>query len=440
MTVEFVEKAQSAQVLLDYLQSSRGNFAKPFEPQLALTLLRNDPLVKGIIRRNASKVMEGGWGFHGSSLKERKAMEKKFKKSFRFQKLLRNIATTMQYQDVLIEIVKEGNVPKELNLLDPAVIEVKTKSNGDVDYYFQSEDVTGKDIRGNAPRWNADRVVHIKYDEALLNVWGENQLKSAYDTLLIKDYIRTFILWLFKTNQFRTHYNFKSISEQQVKDFVSRLRQGESDYSKPVLTEGELTASPLRELKDLEQVMGWVNWCDDQLVALLGQTAVGIGAGGSGGRSESDSLGDVHRSTILDMQEVISEGINFDLMEKMGYPVNEQFYFAPLDRMTKRQLMETIEVMRRSGWTDKAIMEFAKDEGLEFELEEWFNPPETQNAMSSAAKKDGSFSRQRSAEGQADKNVGTGKESTTRQDQLVSKAKSKYDSYPYTYEVSADAL
>ena len=173
-------------------------------------------------------------------------------------------------------MVRKNNSVTDLNLLDPAAIDVKAKPNGDVDYWYQEE-------RANAGlgevRWPERNVVHITYEDALLNIWGENQLRSAYDTLLIKDYIRTFLLWLFKTNQFRTHYNVKGASEAQIRAFISRLKQGESTYDKPVITEGEMAVSPLRELKDLDMVQGILEWCDGQLISLLGQTTIGLGIG-----------------------------------------------------------------------------------------------------------------------------------------------------------------
>lgn len=427
---EIVQKANSAQVLLDYLSSEKENFNKPFNPNLALTLLREDPLVRGSIKRITAKTMEGGWHLNFEDKDRKRRETKRFKKDYRFTKLLRTLINTLQYQDVLIEIVRKDGKVIDLNLLDPKAIEVKAKPNGDIEYWFQEE---VKSVGKGVIKWKPENVVHVTYEEAILNVWGENQLKAAYDTLLIKDYVRAYLLWLFKTNQFRTHFNVKNASEPQIRAFISRLKQGESSYSKPVITEGEVEASPLRELKDLDTIEWLLDWCDKQLIGLLGQTVVGLGMGGSGGRSESDSLGDTLRTTIIDIQNIIGEAFNYELLPKMGYPVEEIFAFNPLDRMTKKQLMETIEIMRRSGWKDEAIKEFAEEQGLEFKVDSWFQPPEMQNAMTAQARKDGAASRQRSSEGEADKNVGTGQESSTREDQLVQKA--SFEGYPYSYEV-----
>lgn len=432
---ELVEKADSAQVLLDFMRGEKLSFAKPFNPKTALNVVRNDPVVAAAIDRKTNKVMEGGWGLR-TKRSDSESLKKKFRRKYKFDRLLRTSIRTGQWQDVLIEIVKKNGEVTDLNLLDPAAVDVITESNGDVIRYEQTPHNDGK--KRNPIVWNPEQIVHIKFKDAILNFWGESDLRVAYDTVLIKDYIRKYINWLFETNQFRTHFNIKDASEQQIRNFISRYKAGESTYDKPVITEGEVQASPLRDIKDFDQIIALLEWCDKQLISLLQTTVVAMGWGGSGGRSESDSLGDDLRTSIIGIQRTIADAINFDLFEKMGLSSNDEFFWYPLDRMTKKQLFETIEIMRRSGWKDEAIKEFAEGEGLAFKTSEWFKEDNIEPAMSSAAKKDGSFSRQRSSEGQADNNVGTGQESSTRSDQLV--AKTKFSGYPYTYEVEEDAL
>ena len=433
---EVVEKARSAQVLIDYMRG-KNSFAKPFNPSQALNVVRNDPVVSAAIDRKTNKTLEGGWGIKTGSKQQQEATNKKFRRTYRFDTLLRSIIRTGQWQDVLIEVVKTDGEPGEFNLLDAAAIDVETESNGDPKRYYQETSTASGEK--SIIEWSPEQVVHIKFKDAILNYWGESDIKVAYDTVLIKDYIRKYLMWLFKTNQFRTHYSIQNASDTQIRNFISRLKEGERTYDKPVITEGEVVASPLRDIKDFDQIIALLEWCDKQLISLMQTTVVAMGWGGSGGRSESDSLSDELRTSIISIQRTVADAINYDLFPRIGMTSNDEFYWFPLDRMTKKGLLETIEIMKRTGWSDEAIQEFAENEGLTFKTTKWFNEPEMIGAgMTPEAKKDGAFSRQRSGEGEADKNVGTGEDSSTREDQLTQKA--KYDAYPYVYEVNDDAL
>ena len=437
---EIIKRDNSKQVLIDFLQGGKSSFSKPFDPKLARNIIRNDPLVSASLETEANKLLEGGCGIKRNNTDD-KQLEKRFKKEYKFDELLQTLSMNLRWQDGLIEIGRKKKKVTDLNLLDPQVIEVNAKPNGDPIFYYQESAQENVDEQA-VIKWLPENIVHIKFKDSILNFWGESDLQVAYDTVLIKDYIRKFLTWLFGTNQFRNHINFKSLaSEEQIKRFVSFYKEGEKSYGKPVISDGEVEIKAMREMKDINLMVELLDWCDHQLMMLLQQTAISLGSGGSSGRSEGDSLSETQRTSIKALQRKIANAINYDLFDKMGLPESIEFYWKPLDRMTEKSVFEVVEIMKRSMFTDEAIQEFLMKQGVAFETKSLFKEPEEapvgQPTPEQRSKKDGSASRTRKGEGESSKKIGTGEASSTREEQIT-KRDVDTNKYPYTYEVVLD--
>lgn len=437
MTEEtIIDRANSLQQLAGFIQGDR-NFYKEFSPRLARQIVMNDPLVSAALETEANKVLEGGWGIRSERKADNDRYDKLFRRKFRLDKLLHTTIRHIRFQDALIEIARKEGEVTDLNLLDPAEIEVKAKPNGDVEYYFQEP--SKKKDNPSKLVWQPENIVHIKLKDNILNLWGDSDLQVAYETVLIKDFIRKFISWLFGTNQFRNHIGFKqTISEQQLKTFISYYKEGEKSYGKPAITDGDVEIVALRELKDLEQLQIIIDMCDRELMRLLQQTPLSIGDGGSSGRSESDGLSETQRTSIKSMKRLLADAINYDLFPKLGYPSTIEFYWLPIDRMSEKSVFEVVEIMKRSMFTDEVIAEWMKNQGLQFSTTKLFKEPElemtgNQPTPEQRSKKDASNSRERKGAGESSKRIGTGEASTTREEQ-VSRAIPNFNSYPYVIE------
>lgn len=438
MEEEIISRENSKQVLLDFLAGD-NSFSKSFDINKARNVIKNDPLVSASLETEANKLLEGGWSIRRKG-KDNKELIKRFKKNYRFDELLQTLSMNVRYMDGLIEIGRTENKVTDLNLLDSSVIKVYAQPNGDPEYYYQ--EAGQPNVDGNTViKWLPRNIVHIKFKDSILNFWGENDIQVIYETVLIKDFIRQFLMWLFKTNQFRNHINFKTLaSEEQIKRFVSFYKEGERSYGKPVITDGEVEIKAMRELKDLEQLQRILEWCDDQLRMALQQTSVSLGSSGTS-RSEGDVLSETQRTSIKALQRKIANAINYELFDKMGLSDDTEFYWLPIDRMTEKSVFEVVEIMKRSMMTDEAIKEFMDKQGLVFETSKLFKDPMEDMAQpgqvtpEQRSKKDASASRETKGAGQANSKIGTGKEGTTREDQLV---KRDFTKYPYTFEVDDD--
>lgn len=433
---EIISRENSKQVLLGFL-TGKDSFSKPFDINLARNVIKNDPLISASLETEANKLLEGGWGIKRKGI-DNKELLKRFKKTYRFDNLLQTTVMDLRFMDALIEIGRKNSKVSELNLLDASQIDVETKPNGDPIKYTQESGQPNVDDNA-VITWEPRNIVHIKFKDSILNFWGTSDIQVIYETVLIKDFIRKFLTWMFQTNQFRNHINFKTLaSEDQIKRFVSFYKEGEKSYGKPVITDGEVEIKAMRELKDLEGLITILDWCDNQLRMALQQTSVSLGASGSS-RSEGDVLSDTQRTSIKALQRKIADAINYELFDKMGLSDDTEFYWKPIDRMTEKGIFEVVEVMKRSMFSDDAVKEFMEQQGLTFKTKELFKEPieddSEQPTPEQRSNKDASASRETKGAGEGNSKVGTGAAGTTRDDQLV---KRDFTKFPYSYEVEKD--
>ena len=79
-------------------------------------------------------------------------------------------------------------------------------------------------------------------------------------------------------------------------------------------------------------------------------------------------------------------------------------------------------MMKSINMTDEAIKEYMRDKGIVFEAKQLFDIPEPVAVPGASPDPEAAPSRERKGEGEANAKIGTGNESTTREDQLVKKA------------------
>ncbi|RLG17218.1 hypothetical protein DRN75_03975, partial [Nanoarchaeota archaeon] len=173
-----------------------------FDLKKALSIIKNDPVVKGALVTLVDKVLESGWRITGKDKRSRiKALEDKLGK-IRFNKVLKKLVFNLiLYNNAFVEVVKKGEELTDLNVLENTLMEIETKDNGDIVSY--SQDVLTK------PTWKPEKILHVKLHEITNNVWAEPlDMEALYETTLIKDYIRQYLMWFFGTTQKRGVFAF----------------------------------------------------------------------------------------------------------------------------------------------------------------------------------------------------------------------------------------
>jgi len=425
---EIIQKASKG-VTADYYSGGNGlllnNFfsdvfavVPSFDRKEALDIIRRDEMVMASITTLVDKSLENGW--RCSKLKHEQL------KKLRFNKLLRKILyNAYLYENVFIEIVKANNQLKEYHILETTTTEPLVTINGEVEGYQQLMPGYNEAIT-----WKEEEVTHIALTEITSSIWGEISLQSVYTLVLIKIYIKAYLGWLFGTNQLRGFYNIKDAQEDQIKRFFSNLKRTEADIGKPVIAEGEVLYQVLRKYDEGDMLINTLNYCNENIMSLLQTPPVLMGKPGESNRSSSDAQDSSLYTRIRAVQNVLEEAFNYDLFPKSNLDIND-FEFNPISKSTMEKILQNVERMKINNFKEDVIEEYLRTEGFFRKINIFKTPEEIakENELlipkqepSNEKSEDMYKSRTRKSEGEGNKRIGTGKNSTTKEEQLVKKS------------------
>lgn len=439
---EIVENANSKGFIPDYTgvsSSNRYGFMQgrlpDFNTRDAYKVISNDPVVKGSLVTLVDKVMEGGWRVTGKDKKSRiKALETKLE-DVRFDSVIRKaLFNLFLYNNAFIEIVNKGEELTDLNVLETTLMEVLSDDHGNIVGYRQD---VGADESN--PEWKPEKVVHLKLREISNNVWSEPlDIKSLWETVLIKDYIRQWLMWFFGTNQLRGVFAVKGgANTTKIKDFMAYLKASEKDKTLPLVLQGEVVYQMLNNFDNGDKIQVVLDWCDKQILSLLQVPPIAIGQPDSSGRSNSVEQYQALNTTILSTQRVVEDFVTFDLFKKIGFEKG-RFLFGVLDESSRMRVLEMVEKMVNVRFSEEAIKEFLEVMDWSFETKELFKPDPVELGLSNKDVGNGNEGQLGNVpQGDAPSRkgqVGNGpSEATVKEKEVVKN--SKFERFPYVYEV-----
>jgi len=269
----------------------------------------------------------------------------------------------------------------------------------------------------SSPSWDPEEVTHIASTTLTTAIWGELDIQAIYTCVLIKQYIKEFFGWLFGTNQFRPFYNIQEASDEQVKNFLAYLRKSESNIQFPLIAEGKIEAKVLRDFNDGRSILEIWEKCDRDIMTLFQTSPVNMGQPGDSNRSSSDAQDKSDDIHVRSIQKLVADEINFDLFQKIGLK-DDSFEFIEVDEKQIDKLLEMGERMVNMGFKKSVIEKYMKDNG--FPITGVLFGPEAE-----AVKSEDMFPSRKRKDGESNAKIGTGREGTTREDQLVKKGSTK---------------
>lgn len=392
---DLVLNADSLGNVLDYAVQTEPAFGvlygkRPeFDPWKAYRIIKNDPVVKGSVISLVDKFMMSGWhctdkDYDLSFLDDGEEPEdvegkspedaEKLLKQLRFDRFIRRYVTqAIIFKNAYGEIVNKSKEPVDLNVLETSFMKINTQINGDIRSYSQ---YVGNVSIGNLPEWKPEQIVHFKLDEMNTNAWADSDLMVLYETVLVKDYIRQFLLWTASTNQMRPVISVEAkLSATKAADFVSWLKATEKDLRKPIITEGKTTVQPLYDIsKSGGSLLDIINWCDNQILILLQVPPIAVGKADQSGRSNSVEQYSALDTRIRAIQVNLEELFTNDLLPKLGFSKVE-FKFNTLDFKRIEALINVVQVAKNAMMSEDAIRELMAKNGLEFETDKLFDDP-----------------------------------------------------------------
>jgi hypothetical protein len=377
---QLVLNADSLGNALDYAVQSDPQFGllygkRPeFDPWRAYRVIKNDPVVKGALISIVDKFMLSGWRLEGRDSKSRQKEAESKLKELRFDRLLKRVLTqALIFKNAYVEVVKKRSEVIDLNVLETSFMKINTKMNGDVLSYSQ---YVGNVGTHNLPEWEEEEIVHIKIDEMNTNAWSDSDFMVLYETVLIKDYLRQFLLWVATTNQMRPVISVENkLSATKAQDFVSWIKATEKDLRKPIIVEGKTTVQPLYDIAASGgSLLDILKWCDSQILILLQVPPIVVGQADKTGRSNSVEQNAAFDTRIRALQVCMEDLFTYDLLPKMGYN-KVAFKFNTLNFQRTKDIIDMVQVAKNALMSDDAIIELMDKVGLSFDTEDIFKDP-----------------------------------------------------------------
>jgi len=346
-----------------------------FSYELILSEIDKDPVARGALNHFVDKCMEGEY-----SIVRREdrtydwEAELRLEENYMFRtKLLRKIYLLGKlYNNVFIEIVRytDGKV-KYLNVLDSANIEPKLDSNGDAESYTTRMPNKNTNVY---PTWTKDEITWVKFGDTNRG-FAPSDLKSLWENLLLKSYIKRYVAWLWKTGQYRLLYNFESASNTDINDFLTYARKNDDSYHIPFILKGKLKTQLLRDMKETSSLVELLKYLDGQTLILLRVPPIDAGIPDASGRSSADAQSNSIETTVVSFKKTVEDYINFDLFPK----INKSTYlllYGPMNRFAEQMVYNVVQTMASMNFTDEVMKEYMLDKGLFYGGDDIFKEPE----------------------------------------------------------------
>ncbi len=444
-TSSLIKRANSKQHLIDYYWNSSGATVLPdFSFDEVMNLIDNDAIATAAVQAFVDKVVEGEWSIvNWKNKKYDESTENNLRYKHKFDsKILRMAAKVGKlFKNVFLEIVRDedGVTPKDYNILDSTNIDPQTKPNGDPEKYRTK---VVNSINGEYGTWVEKDIVWMKFD-SIKNGWAPVDIKALYTVLMQKRFINRFITWAWETGQYRVVHNFKTVNDDVVQDFIAYNSKVDNDFTKPFLASGEYVHSLLRSMEEIENLELYLKYLNSQIVILLRVPPIDIGIPDASGRSNADAQSNSFATHIQSFKQVITDGIN-EMFVKVNKG-NNAIMFGPTDRFAEKMVFEVCLTMKQIGFTDSAIQEYLYDKGMVWSTTKMFethedsksgNKYETSSVEEASLPEDLSKYPSRSGKsiGESNKTIGSGEQSTTRDNQLTKRASKKY----WTYDIQSE--
>ena len=384
-----------------------------------LYMFQNDPEINTAVTVRVNAILSSGFTIETKSQSTQQKALSKLKKLGFNKKLIRKILYNLiLYEHCFIEIYKENDVPKDLNVLETTDMEIVHDEHGNIKEYVQVAS------SGDIVHFPKDDIIYIKMSDITSSVWGVPRLKTLYKSVSIKGYIEQFLLSLSSRFSWRNYIRFSNMSDDEIKDSLGYLNHISEDPNQPFVLkakDGDFSTEPMRDPKEVEYFLGLLNYLRQQIFMLLRVPPIVVGLPDNSNRSNSDAQIKSFNIDNQSVRDIVQESFNDELFPKLGLSY-AKFSWNPIDKRNEKDDVEIAERLINMGANKDRVEEFLRNTGLELPKGKLFT-----NDVPVKKSEDMFPSRQRKPENQTSQNIGTGEDSTTREDQIVTKSYWYYD-------------
>jgi len=215
--------------------------------------------------------------------------------------------------------------------------------------------------------WQPEEVVHYRLDRFNTSTVPSSNVQALWDTILLKDYIRQWEQWFFRTNQMRPVVGVDNASQQSIDAFISTLEKLEQNIRAVIPIKGEFEIGHLQNYGELSDNLDELrDWCDTQILVCMRVPPIVVGRPNESGRSDAVEQRKNFYTRVNAIQSVIEEHVNSEMLPKAGFG-RVEFSFGAIDSMQEKTAFENAQVMRKAQFTDEAIEAYLEQKGITFD-------------------------------------------------------------------------
>ncbi len=390
----------------------KGGQPSPTNLNVFYDLYKQDPEVQAALTTRTDAILASGHTVEGGKQQKNKLDKAKFDYNFMYQLVLNGLV----YEHVFIEIERtNGGDPAAYHVLETPYMEIRHNVHGGIEAYVERGE------NGNEVVFPPEDIVYIKFNELSSAVWGEVGLKTLDTALSTKIKMEKFIQSMAMNNAWR-QYMVSSMKPDEMEEFMVNYMESAYDPDIPlnINVEGKevgnvgdkIKFETLRNPEDLEKFLGVLGYLREQILMRLKVPPIMIGLPDSSNRSNSDSQIKAFNIANESFRKKLAIAFN-ELFKKSGLDL--EFSWNPIDKRSEKEDIEIAEKLMNMGADPKMVEQFLRNAGLELPDGKLFQD----NPNPDIKKSEDMFpSRQRKAEGEANQKIGSGEDSTTREDQL----------------------
>lgn len=388
-------------------------FENAIQPSQSLDTLKElflkDPEVQAALTTRVNAILSSGYTIEGTE-RQKKDSENKLKKVGFNKSFLRQLVLNyILYNHVFVENVKG----QEVHLLETTQMEIDADKHGEIINFIQRPN-TGENIV-----FSPDEVTYITPNKLTTGVWGYLELESLFRAVNTKNFIEKFIGYLAETNQWRNVMRVNGMDDDEIKNMLSYYRSTSYNPTVPFTFKGDkegFETYPMRDASELNHFIQMLEYQRTKILMLLKVPPIMIGVPDNSNRSNSDSQMKAFSMNVSSDREILAEAFNNDLFKKIG--VSGVFSWNPIDKHSEKDDIEIAEKLVNMGADKDQIELFLRNAGLDLPVGKLFKEVEPMQDPTVKKSMDQFPSRQKKPEDQVSKNIGTGAESTTRENQL----------------------
>jgi hypothetical protein len=392
--------------------------------------VQNDETLYGAIVTKVDATVNNGWFLTGTNKQELERARKLFSKRKFTSSVLRPLCYSLYLNgNSFVEVVADDDDGDPgMYIVETSQVEIYDESgHGIATKYVQR--VTG-DV--TPVEWTPEEMVHFRLDRFNTSLWAEVPVRPLEKYLELKKEVKAHLYRLFKSNAFRSVISFpEKTVDEDVNRSIAEYKLAAKDPNRPFLWFGGVEQSVLQDFKDGPQFIEVINLCDHAMLVQLQVPPIMAGVPDASGRASGEQQTykafNTHiRSAMNTLQEIISS----ELLPKLGFK-SVQFHFNELDAKSEKDIMEMAVQLKALGAKPDKFTAWLQGQGIavddDFFDPEFFQSPVQQSKQEQNAISNKSGAPSRKGANGARKSIGTGSESSTREDQIVSQSKDDLD-------------